>query len=186
MRESTIARSYAGALFALGERHGQTDEFGRALETLAALMESEPRLRRFLATPKVEPAAKKGVLEVALEGRVPPLFLSFLKVVVDKRRQRLLEEIDREFRAILDEHLGRVHAQVTLAREPDERTEREIATHLTQVLGKTVIPHLRVDPQILGGIIVRYGDRLLDGSLRRRLVSLRRRLLEAELPHSRS
>jgi F-type H+-transporting ATPase subunit delta len=184
VRESTIARSYAEALYDLGERHGQVDAFAGALDTLAALRDAEPRLRRFLDTPKVEPAQKKRVLREALQGRVPPLFLNFLMVVFDKRRQRLLPEIAREYHAILDERLGRVHVQVTLAREPDERTEREIAADLTQVLGKTVIPHVRVDPRILGGIVVRYGDRVLDGSLRRRLVSLRRRLLYAGMPQS--
>jgi F-type H+-transporting ATPase subunit delta len=70
---------------------------------------------------------------------------------------------------------------VTVAREPDERTEREIAAELSRALGKTVIPTIQVDPKIIGGIIVRYGDRVMDGSLKRRLVTLRRRLLDAKL-----
>lgn len=182
MRESTIARSYAEALFDLGQRHEQLEEFASAVDTLVALLESEPRLRAFLATPQVEPRDKKGVLKRALAERVPPLFLNFLMVVVDKRRQRLLQAMGTEYHALLDEHLGRLHVQVTLARESDERMEREIADRLSTMLGRTVIPHIHVNPQILGGIIVRYGDRVLDGSLRRRLVSLRRRLVQAELP----
>lgn len=185
MRDATIARSYAGALFEIGERHGQRDEFAAAMDELLRLLDGEPKLRAFLESPKVETADKKRVLRVAFEERMPPLVLNFLMVVLDKRRQRLLREIAREYLALLDERLGRLHVQVTLAREPDERDEREIATDLSRILGRKVIPHVQVNPQILGGIVVRYGDRLLDGSLRRRLVSLRRRLVEAELPKSR-
>lgn len=184
MRDSTIARSYAAALFELGQRHGQQEEIAKAVDTLSALIEAEPRLRAFLDTPQVEPRDKKRVLEHALAERVPPPFINFLKVVVDKRRQRLLQTIATEYHTLLDEHLGRVHAQVTLAREPDERMEREIANQLGEMLGRTVIPHIHVDPQILGGIIVRYGDRVLDGSLRRKLISLRHRMDQAELPAS--
>ena len=184
MRQSTIARSYAEALFELGQRHGQQEEIAAAADTLMALFQAEPRLRAFLATPQVEPQAKKGVLKRALADRVPPLFLNFLMVVMDKRRQRLLQAIVTEYHALLDEHLGRLHVQVTLAREPDEQMEREIADRLGATLGRTVIPHIHVNPQIIGGIIVRYGDRVMDGSLRQRLVSLRRRLVKAELPAS--
>lgn len=181
MRESTIARSYAEALFELGERHGQSEAFSAALALIATTLESEHRLRLFLETPKVEPAEKKRVLTEALHGEVPPLVLNFLLVVLDKGRQRILPQIAREYRALLDESLGRIHAEVTVAREPDERTEREIAAELSRALGKTVLPSIQVDPKIIGGIIVRYGDRVLDGSLRRRLVTLRRRLLDAKL-----
>lgn len=185
MRDTTISRSYAGALLELGERHGQAEAFATALDDLVALLRSDPRFSAFLATPKVETEEKKRVFREALEGKVPALFLNFLMVVLDKRRQRMIREIAREYHALLDERLGRLHAQVTLAHEPDERFEQEIAADLSRVLGRQVIPHVNVNPQILGGIVVRYGDRVLDGSLRRRLVSLRRRLVEAELPTSR-
>jgi F-type H+-transporting ATPase subunit delta len=181
VRESTIARSYADALFALGEKDAQLEPYGAAQEMIAGLLEREPKLRLFLESPKVEPSKKKRVLTEALQGQVPPLVLNFLLVVLDKRRQRLIPQIAREYRVLLDESLGRLYAEVTVAREPDEKMEREIAAGLSQALGKTVIPHIQVDPSILGGIIVRYGDRVLDGSLKRRLVTLRRRMLDAEL-----
>jgi len=182
VRESTVARSYAEALFELGERHNLVEAFAEAFEAFTRLLESEPSVRAFLETPKVEPAEKKRVLRESLEGRVPPLFMNFLLLMIDKRRQRMILPTAAEYRALLDERLNRVHAQVTLAREPDEQTEREIAGQLSRVLGRTVIPHIKVDPKILGGIVVRYGDHILDGSLRRKLTSLRRRLLEAEVP----
>lgn len=184
MTSSTVARSYADALFELGNRTQDHDGFARAIDLVGALIETDGRIREFLGSPKIAIAAKKAALRKVLEQRVPRLFLNFLLVVLDKRRHRLLPEIAREYRLLLDEHLGRLHVQVTLAHEPDERTEREIAAELTRILGRNVIPHVRVDPAILGGIVARYGDRVLDGSLRRRLVSLRHRLLEVALPEA--
>jgi F-type H+-transporting ATPase subunit delta len=102
-------------------------------------------------------------------------------VVVDKRRHRILPEIAQEYRALLDEQLGLLNVDVTLAHEPDERAEEEITAELTRILGRKVVPHIRVEPAILGGIVVRYADRLLDGSLRRKLMRLRTRMLETNV-----
>jgi F-type H+-transporting ATPase subunit delta len=180
--QQTIARSYADALFALGEKTGDHEAYAGAFQALVDVLDADPLARDFLASPNIEVESKKQVLSAALLGRVPRMFLNFVLVVLDKRRHRLFPAIAREHRLLLDEHLGRVHVQVTVAREPDERTEREIAGELTRIIGRQVIPHVRVDRKILGGIVVRYGDRVLDGSLRRRLLALRHRLLEAALP----
>jgi len=176
--DPTIAKSYAEALFALGERHHEHAAYTDAAETLARLLDGDPRIRAFLLSPRIEAAEKKAALGAALGARVPKRFLVYVYVVIDKRRQRLLPQILRAYRLLLDEHLGVVHAQVTLAREPDERLEEEIGAGLGRVLGKRVIPHIRVEPGILGGIIVRYADNIIDGSLRRRLLGLRSRMLD--------
>lgn len=178
MRDTTVARSYAEALFELGQRHGAHDDFAQGLNTLTLLLESDPRIRVFLDTPKVELAVKKRTLRDALAGAVSPLFMNFVLVVMAKRRQRLIHAIAAAYRDLLDEKLGRLHVEVTLAHEPDEAAEQSIIAELTRITGRTVIPHIRVDPSLLGGIIVRFGDRVLDGSLRHRLTSLRHRLVE--------
>lgn len=181
MRDSTIARNYATALFQLGQRHGEAASYAEAFRTLSELFE-EPRIRRFLETPKIEASSKQAALRSALGERVPERFLRFLLVVVSKRRQGVLGPIQSEYQAMVDEHAGQLHAQVTLAREPDAATRRLIAERLSAMLGKTVIPHITVDPDILGGLVVRYGDRAMDASLRRQLVSLKRDMMNASLP----
>jgi F-type H+-transporting ATPase subunit delta len=109
------------------------------------------------------------------------MFMHFVLVVLQKRRQRLLRSIAAAYRELLDEKLGRLHAQVTLAREPDEALEQAIIAELTRLTGRTVVPHVTVDPEILGGIVVRFGDHIMDGSVRRRLNRLRQRLVQATL-----
>lgn len=178
MRDSKVARNYAEALYEIGERHDRHEAFVGAFDELGSVLADEPRIRTFLETPKVEPEQKKRILTEALEERVPPLFLNFLLVVVSKRRQALLSAIAHEYHAVLDERRGRVHVQVTLAREPDRALREAVVDRLSRMLDRTVVPHIRVAPEILGGIIVRYEDRVLDGSLRRRLRSMRSRLME--------
>lgn len=179
MRDTTVARSYAEALFELGEKHGAHDDLAQGLNTVTSLLGADPRIRAFLETPKIDVSQKRRVLRSTLEEQVSPLFMNFVLVVLQKRRQRLLRTIAAEYRELLDEKLGRLHVQVTLAHEPDDVTEQSITTELSRILGRSVIPHISVDPALLGGIVVRYGDRVLDGSLRRRLMSLRQRMVAA-------
>jgi F-type H+-transporting ATPase subunit delta len=109
---------------------------------------------------------------------VHPLFLNFLLVVIDKRRQNLLSDIAREYHALVEDAEGRMHVGVTVAHEPSAELHQEIRSKLSEIFGKTVVPHVNVDGRILGGIIVRHEDKVIDGSLRRRLIAMRRRLLE--------
>jgi F-type H+-transporting ATPase subunit delta len=105
--------------------------------------------------------------------------MNFMLVLLRKRRQRLIREIAAAYAGLLDDKMGRLHVQVTVAHAPDARLEEQISQQLTRILGRSVLPSIQVDPTILGGIVVRYGDRIVDGSLRRRLFGLRRRLIAA-------
>lgn len=181
MRERTIARNYAAALYELGVTHGESDAYATAFRSLSEMLADE-RVRRFLDTPKVEAADKQAAVRKALEGRVPEHFLRFVLVVIAKRRQGILDVIQSQYQMMVDEQADQVHAEVTLAREPDEATRAMLAERLTALLGKTVIPHIRVKPDILGGLVVRYGDHAMDASLRRQLVAMKRDLMNATLP----
>jgi F-type H+-transporting ATPase subunit delta len=84
-----------------------------------------------------------------------------------------------EYGNLVDETTGTVHAQVTLSREASEADHRVIAAQLSRAFAKTVVPHVSVNPAILGGVIVRVGDRVMDGSVRKRLKTLRSRIVAA-------
>lgn len=184
MRDETVARKYAEALFDLAQRHEGLATFHEGIEMIARLVEEEPRLRAFLETPRIDADAKKAVLRKAFGGRVPPMLLNFLLITIDKRRQRLLGRIAVEFASLLDEHENRVHVDVTVARTLDDSTAAALGTRLSTLLNKTAVPHYRVDPGILGGVVVRAGDTIYDGSLRRRVETMRRQLMAAALPAS--
>jgi F-type H+-transporting ATPase subunit delta len=182
---SIVARNYAETLLALAERNGgrpTVDAFLDAALALASTVRSEPKLRRYLETPRVSPQAKAKALQTALTGRAPELFVRFVSVVVEKRRESLLPEIADAYSDLVDRQMGRTRVKVTLAAEPDAALQAEIARSLEAKLGLAVVPTFAVDPQLIGGIVVRVGDQVLDGSVRRRARELRRRMMGAELP----
>jgi F-type H+-transporting ATPase subunit delta len=177
MRDTTIARNYAEALLALARKAGDLQAWGRLIDDVASVVERDDRLRRFLEAPQISADAKNAVLAKAYEDRAPRLFLRYLQRLVMNRRQMLIAEIANEYRDLVDEAEGRVHAQVTVAKPVDEAERAAIARQLSHTMGKPVVPQVRVNPNIMGGIIVRIGDRVMDGSVRKRLGILRSRML---------
>jgi F-type H+-transporting ATPase subunit delta len=139
-------------------------------------VQRDGRLTNFLAAPQVSAVDKKRVIEKAFMDSVPRPLVRFLQKLIDNRRQMLLTDIATEYANLVDETSGRVHAQVTVARETTETDRERIAAQLSEALGKTVVPHVIVNPDILGGIIVKVGDRVMDGSVRKRISLLRSRL----------
>lgn len=181
MRDDTIAQSYAETLFALAERHEGLDAYAAGIDAVARLLDENPTFRLFLETPRIADADKKAVVRKAFEGMLPPDLVRFVLVTIDKRRQRLLRGIARAFQTLLDAHYGREHVEVTVARPLDDETLEDVSRRLSRVLGKKAVPHVRVKPSILGGVVIRTGDTIYDGSVRRRLDGLRRQLMRARM-----
>lgn len=176
MRSETIARNYAEALFELAERGGKLYEYADLIDAVASAVEQTPELQAVLMSPRVPKAEKSRLLARGL-AQAPREFVLFLQAIVKRGRQGLLREIATEYQALLDLKLNRVRVGVTLAREPDEELRKSITVSLSRALGKEVISTFAVDPAILGGTVVRVGDRVHDGSVRRRLARLRRQLI---------
>jgi F-type H+-transporting ATPase subunit delta len=177
MRQTTIARNYAEALLALATKAGDLDGWGTTIGALADVLQGDRTLANFLAAPQIAAVDKNRVLGKALAGKVPPLLLRFVQKVVENRRQLLIGEIATEYGNLVDDRAGRVHATVTVAREASAADRALIAERLSKALGKEVVPHLRLNPAIIGGLVVKVGDTVMDGSVRRRLSLLRGQLL---------
>jgi F-type H+-transporting ATPase subunit delta len=170
-----VARNYAEALFDLGERTGNPERYADLIDAVAAAVETTPRVQAVLMSPRVPKSEKARIFGDALKD-APREFVLFLQAVIKRGRQMLLREIATEYLGMLDVKLNRLRAGVTLARTPDEALKRSIQENLSRQLDKQVIASFSVDPEILGGAIVRLGDRVLDGSVRRRMTKLRRQL----------
>lgn len=182
MTNETIARNYAATLFELALKNQSLDAYAEGMDTVLALVDQNPNFRLFLETPRIADRDKKELLKKVFGEVLPRPLLNFLQVMVDKRRQRLLGAIAEEFHARLDEHKGRIHVRVTLARELDSGAVEELSRKLSALLGKETIPHVRINPAVLGGVYLKTGDTVYDGTLRRRIKQLRRQLVNAELP----
>jgi F-type H+-transporting ATPase subunit delta len=177
MRATTIARNYAETLLELARRAGDLRGWGQAIDDVAEAMQNDRTLRLVLESPRVSAAQKNRILGRAFEGQLPALFIRYLQALVSHRRQMLLPVIAREYHDLVDQVEGRLHANVTVAEEPGDRERRSIAKELSRAYGKEVVPHFAVNPAILGGVVIRVGDTVLDGSIRRRLATLRTRML---------
>lgn len=176
MRSVTIARNYAEALFELGETHGQSELYAELLDAVAAALREAPSAQAVMMSPRVTKAEKARLLGAALPGAPRP-FVLFLTAIVKRNRQVLIPDINVEYTTLVDVKLNRVRAGVTLAREPDAKLRKQITQALEQALGKEALISFTGDPGILGGAVVRIGERVHDGSVRRRITALRRKLL---------
>ncbi len=180
-REDPIARSYASALFALGVRDGVEIEYGDAVRVVATLLEEEPVVRHFLETPRIPTEDKKEVFRSAFEGRLPGPVVNFLLLVLDKRRQEILRNVAWSYRELLDEKGSRVRVQVEVAHPLDDESLSRVVDAASKAMGKEVVPEVRVDPDLIGGVVLRRGDMVFDGSIRRRLRGLRSELLAVDV-----
>lgn len=176
MSATTIALNYAETLFDLGEKSGRTAEYADLMDAVAAAIAHAPEVQAVLMSPRVPKAAKSRLLSEALKT-APREFVLFLQAVVQRGRQGLLREIASEYGALVDIKHNRIRAGVTLARTPTPELEQSITQALSRALGKEVIATFAADPSILGGTVVRVGERVYDGSVRRRMTKLRRQLL---------
>ena len=171
-----VARNYAETLLVLAEEAKAVESWAQMLDAVAAGIRLSPAAEAVLMSPKVTKAAKAKLIAAALP-KAPAPFVKFLQAVVKRGRQGLLNEIAEQYNALVDIKMDRVRARVVLARKVDEAEQKAIAAALSKALGKSAIATYGVDPALLGGATIRVGDRVFDGSIKRRMQSLRRVLL---------
>ncbi len=179
MREPTIARNYAETLLELASRAKDLRGWGEMISQLAGSVETDRRLRIFLESPRVSAQKKNEVIRKAYEGQLPRNFIRFVQALVTHRRQMLLPAIAHEYMDLVDQAEGRIHASVTVAREVTDDERAAVVKQLSRSIGREVVPHFHVNPRILGGLVVRVGDTVLDGSVQRRLSILRAKMMGA-------
>lgn len=175
MREVTIARNYAEALFALATKAEAPEAWGDLIDAVAGAM-STASIEAVLMSPRVPKERKVTIVTEALSDAPVP-FVRFVAAVIRRNRQLMLGQIADEYRALVDVKLNRVRAGVTVAREMDALARSVIVERLSKAIGKDVIAGFATDPSLLGGVVVRIGDRIYDGSVRKRLAVLRHKLL---------
>lgn len=176
MRAESVALNYAEALFAIAEEQGQGAAYGQWLEAVAGAVSATPAIEAVLMSPRVTKAEKGRILADALP-KAPRPFVLFLQSVVRRGRQNLLGLMAAQYDGLLDVRLNRVRAHVVVARPATAELQAEIVKALTEVTGKEVLARFSEDPALLGGVLVKVGARIYDGSLRLRVASLRRQLL---------
>jgi F-type H+-transporting ATPase subunit delta len=174
----SVARRYAKALFSLGVDKGTFQLLGEELENLASLYSESRELRQTLENPVFSLTQKRRIVEAVLPRVAQsPLLHNFALLLVERGRINALPLISRVYQELTDAQLGRVRAVITAAKPLDPMTESEIQRALEHRTGKKVLMKSEVDPTLIGGVVARVGDLVLDGSLRTRLASVGNRIL---------
>jgi len=182
MSTLAVARRYATALVELTDAEGSLQEVEKDLARVAALVDGAPALADVLQTPGFKAEERHAVLEQIL-GKlgVHKHTRNFLFVLNDRNRLAALAGIVEAFGELYDERTGRVRAQVTSAKGLDAASITTLRNHLQSITGaKEVIVREDVDPALLGGIVTRVGDLVLDGSVRTQLRLLRDQLVAGQ------
>jgi F-type H+-transporting ATPase subunit delta len=174
MRIETAAKRYAQAAFAVALERGNADRWLGDLDALDSLV-AQPEAAAVLQSDRVPDIEKERLLKAALPD-VEPAVLNLARLLVAKRRIRLAPQVREEFSNLLDAHEGRARATVTTAVPLTDEQKAQVAQRLSQISGKTVTLEQVVDPGIVGGLVARIGDTLIDGSTRSRLAALKKSL----------
>lgn len=176
---SGVAERYASSLFELAQESGSIDKVSSDLDRFQALLDESEDLRRLVASPVFSAEdQQKAVTAIAAKAGISGLVGNFLKVVAGNRRLFALQGMVRAFRVIAAEHRGEITAEVTSAHALTAAQETELKSALKGVTGKDVAVAVKVDPSILGGLIVKVGSRQIDTSLRTKLSTLKLALKE--------
>ena len=174
MAGSVAARRYAQAAFEIAEDRGEVDRWLGDLRMAADVLR-ESRVARFLANPGVPFEKKRQILATNLSD-VNPLTQNLLFLLVKKGHLQSLPDITDEFENLVNQWRGTEVAEVTTAVPLDDQEAAAIKQRLEGLTGKKIVLRQSVDPAIIGGVIAKVGDKLIDGSVRGKLATLRQRL----------
>lgn len=176
MLKGAIARRYAGAIFDLAIKQNTLDRTLEDMKEIAQLF-SIRKLSYLLREPKIPAKRKETALRQALTDKVLPTSLNLALLVVQRELVEVMPNIASELEQRVLDYRNQAVAEVTTAAPMDTAQQNLVKRALEQDTGKSIIMHTRVDPTILGGVIARVGDEVIDGSVRYRLSALQRQLL---------
>jgi F-type H+-transporting ATPase subunit delta len=178
--EEQVARVYANALLEAARDVGSVERVGHDLEAFADALDASEPLRVVLFDPQVEVATKQRVVSALTEG-ADALVVNTLRLLLDKGRQVAIPDVRREYEELAAEEARVVPVEVTSAVALTPEAEARIVNRIEEATGRRPQLEKQVDAAIIGGLVLRVGDIIIDGSVRSRLRQLRKRLLTADV-----
>ncbi len=177
MIREIAARRYGEAAFQIARDGGTEERWSEGLSLMAAVF-SDSEIAALMQEARISSADKMGIAEKALAG-VDPLVLNLARLLVHRGRTALATQIAEAFQELVDAERGIAHALVTTAVPLSDEETKAVAEKLSEISDLQVVVETQVDERIIGGLVARIGDKLIDGSTRSRLLALKRRLQEA-------
>jgi F-type H+-transporting ATPase subunit delta len=177
MIESQVARRYATALFRTSKRIDQVDRILDDLKAIAQLLRQDPNLKNFLEAPQILDQYKREIITTAFKHLVSEALFSFLVLVLDKHRIEYLLAMVKEYERLVKEDQGILQARVVTARALDPVFKDRLKEELEKSTGKRIETILKIDPLIIGGMIVILGNKIIDRSIKHQLDELKEEML---------
>ena len=174
MANSPKGKRYAQALFALAEESGATQEWLEEIERIRSVLE-EATARLYFLSPRVRTQEKLEMVSTVTQ-ETHPMLRNLIGLLVSRQGLGLLSEISDAYKRLLDENMGRVMASITTATLLSPTQRQRLSKSLGSALGKEVVVETQEDYEVIGGMVVKVDDRIIDGSVRARLSSLRKSL----------
>ncbi len=178
----TVPRRYAKALLTLGKEDGNYKAYGEGLQGFALLLEREPELKDALLNPVYgREERRKLLLKMIKLLQMSPMLGNLLKLLFDKHRLGAIAGVSQAYQQLMDELEKVSRAKVKAAIPLDEAAQKRLRQALEKLTGTTVVMEVEEDPGIIGGVLARVGDLVLDGSVRTQLFSLKESLIKGEV-----
>ena len=178
MAELTVARTYGDALFQVAKEQNIIDEIWQDLSDFRKVLEANPDFRKFLTSPAISNEDKTKEVREIFEGQVNGMFLNFLCVLIEKGRVGAYGDIARAYMNIVDEYrhisFGKIYSAVPLTEEQVEQFEQEAG----KLLGENIQLRNIVQPDLIGGVSIQVGGRMIDASVKTRLRELSQLLIK--------
>jgi F-type H+-transporting ATPase subunit delta len=165
-----LADLYARSLLDLAKESGAVEAVSADLETVAVLLAKEPGLEAFLASPYFAEQTKRDLIRQVFTGRLHRITINFLCVMIDHNRGAVLPRIIDRYRQLYRVHQGYEAVTVTVAQGLSREQIEKLSNDLAQAMNAKIDLEVQVDPSILGGVIIRHADKMLDNSIRGRLI----------------
>lgn len=181
MAVNEVARVYAGALLEIGKENKVLQQIEEELGALGQLLREDADFRIYCKTPGISKESKKAFIDKVFQGKFSDIIVNFLKVLVDNGRFTDLDSIHETFLEFLDVESGKIRVTITGSSKLDDALMAKITSALAAKFKKEIIIEEKVDTSILGGVIIRIGDMIIDGSLVKDLNNIRRNLLSSKV-----
>ncbi len=181
MKNLTIARRYAKALLLIGKEENKAEVYKEELDGFAGLMQNDPLLVKTIDNPLYESTGRRKVLSVIIDKlKMSPVMNSFLLLLFDKGRIGFLSDINEFYKKASDELKGIAHASVLSATELSSDVTEKIRAALSKKTGKDIRLEVKQDKNLIGGIVTKIGDFVLDGSIKTQLLNMKESLKRGE------
>ena len=177
MKADPIVSAYAESLFRLASAEEIADRVEEELHELERLYQSNPEMKEFINNPRVKAEGKKDALVELLGDKLSRVTLNHMHLLIDQERGRMLPKVAEEFYRLASEARAKVTAEVITAVPISDDTRDKLGETLRRLTRKDVFMRARVDESILGGAVVRVGDKVLDGSVLSKLNQLKKQML---------